>query len=712
MFSASEAQGACCTALATSVVPAARRPAGTRASWYTSLPVAVAAALVACGGEGRGQVNLRGGGWDGSMDDAFASGGQQQASDAAEGTDTLADALVPPPPPRTSLVQDLRIGTWTVSRWSPRITGAAVTQKRLVLLADGSVVASALPARATPLALTAHLAPSGVGAQIHGYGEHVLFFGSDTRFHLLSDAGEWSERQGPGGRIVFARAWPSLGLFLQAGEKHFLGNATGTWTEIVVPGASSLRDLESSGSRQVLLGGSGNALVSGDQGLSWSPVETRAMGNFAAGSVFGEKFIAVTDRGQILMSDSGAAWRSVFERQNALFSDAVATSDGILVVGAERNSRGTEEGLIAISDEGDPGSWKTLIDSRTDRFVAALSMNSSWFAVSGNTILSSVDRRRFVRELEQQTFDYTDVTFFNGTFLASGTVGVLSASSDGLTWTRLTLPPTSPSEPTSGGQAESEDLLDIDVKPADGGEPAVAVVVGTRGLLTSSDGRIWTRPLQESPPNASTPREIHAIASDARGWLAFGKDASGYTRVFRSSDLTTWENLGAPPDTGKGVWSLTTTGTGFAAALARERSGGSVFFSADGKAWLPVASNQASLRSRMTSFGGRLFGSFSLRGLSRFEFDTSTKKWEAAPEAVYDEAGAVYALLTAGTGDGAVLVALGSGGLYRVPKESATLKLLAPAPDLLSTEMAAAFGAERLVFVGKNGLILTHEFKP
>ncbi|MFS0726402.1 S-layer homology domain-containing protein [Paenibacillus sp. 1P07SE] len=387
------------------------------------------------------------------------------------------------------------------------------------------------------------------------------------------------------------------------------------WTELPGPhpGHSSPRIVFGNGYFIILLG---NQALTSTNGQTWTSITLNRTINANAVIYGGGQFLTVGNNGQIYMSVNGLeAWvpgmsntsrtlTSVIYSENVYYatsSDGTfhSSTDGYFWTGGTDvtgvNLRGLAHGDGIVAAVGPYGIsftqtsshvWTRNLASHPGRynFNDVVYVSGRYLAVGQHaTIAASTDGAGWT--LIDSGIGHTDthfesIRYADGLYIITGTRGTILISTDGIEWVQRPYTPFW----TSGAN-----ILDKVIRIAYGNGVYVALVENStspaRGMLTSTNGITWTRVLQPAPANL---RDL------TFGNGVFAAVGDGGT-IITSADGEDWQTRAAGM-----TGNLRYVEAGAGKLLALTSDGKQVLVSEDGQVWR-VASDAAGLPQSHTS---------------------------------------------------------------------------------------------------------------
>ncbi len=245
--------------------------------------------------------------------------------------------------------------------------------------------------------------------------------------------------------------------------------------------------------------GSGGAIVSSPDGLTWSVVNYATSANLNAASFFGT-YKLVGDAGTVLTSPDGATWTT----QN---SGTTKNLYAIAANGLNLNVAVGAGGTIISSLDG--VSWKPATDSATSNDLYAVTYTTynggTWLAAGANgTLIQSSDALTWKPVVSNSSvnlrgvaYGLTSLTAGTSTFVVVGDAGTVLTSSNGIDWSAQSLP--------GAGRLNAVTF----------GSQFVAV--GALGnIVTSTDGLTWTGAA------SATGQDLYAVVRGPNVYSAVG----------------------------------------------------------------------------------------------------------------------------------------------------------------------------------------------
>lgn len=293
------------------------------------------------------------------------------------------------------------------------------------------------------------------------------------------------------------------GEFLAVGDLGRLYRAKdGTsWTEVRLPTSTTLLAVAASGTQTVTTGNIGQVLASGD-GAEWSnqPVQTLLDIIHVDG-----RFLAVGMAGTIATSADAKGWESI-ALGKANLHGVVAGGGRFVTVGDAGNTLYSTDGQFW-----EPSATATRADLR------AVTYGSGRFVAvgTGGVIHHSVDGVSWTATSSGPLWALTGVARGTAGYVAVSDQGIILYSADGVRWEQV-------------WQGE-EEPVHIDLQAVTYGNGRY-VAVG-RQILTSTDGRTWTR--ASYPGVIATLRTVTYAAGI---YVALGDQG----KIVTSSDGVTW----------------------------------------------------------------------------------------------------------------------------------------------------------------------------
>jgi hypothetical protein len=306
-----------------------------------------------------------------------------------------------------------------------------------------------------------------------------VLVGQNGQVHTSPDGYTWTQKYPtPGGfnKGLHAILWNGS-QYVSGGYAGTILSGSGmTWTLQSPDNATllTLYDVVSDGTQFVAVGGElfGGTIVTSPDGEVWTESHTvSARLDGIAWNGVGQ-FVAVGQGDVILTSPDGQTWTSQSSGTSGKYlSKAIWAGDKYIVVGDD---------VILTSPDGTSWTTASIDDISTVDDITSVAWNGSRFVAVGSDysplqgfVWTSEDGSNWTK-INQSFGRLDDVTWGNGTFVATGAIGLTYTSDDGLTWT-------SNSIGTSGYMV----FVEWD------GSQFVGGVAGET-LYTSPDGVTWT----------------------------------------------------------------------------------------------------------------------------------------------------------------------------------------------------------------------------
>ncbi len=311
----------------------------------------------------------------------------------------------------------------------------------------------------------------------------------------------------------------------------------------------------------------------------------------------GFSYVAVGDRGKIMTSDDGVAWRDQDSGTTALLNGITSNGSTWVAVG--------EDGVILTST--DTETWTARNSGSGIRLADVIWAGGQFVVVGGefldsSRILTSPGGETWTPRTSATRTDIRSIGYDGLTYVAVGASGTMQTSPDGVTWTLV--PPQASGANLNGVTSDGGIFVAVGQGSSFGGPFILSspdgltwteretgrgtlndvlwgngqfVAVGQLGhVWTSPDGISWTQ--RASAGN----RELFGVAFDGASYLAVGDIA-----LMSSANASSWTDrlVGNLPFFGMGLNGVTWTGAQFLAVgdsgLLLRSTGGVSWFELD-----------------------------------------------------------------------------------------------------------------------------------
>jgi photosystem II stability/assembly factor-like uncharacterized protein len=446
----------------------------------------------------------------------------------------------------------------------------------------------------------------------------------------------------------------------------------------------------------VLVNGGGKALVSTDQGATWSekhtgsdkPVNDVA---FGTGVLIG---ISENDGSIILSGDSGNTWikREIPESFSANWTNIVFNGTEFLAVGEDNSGRP----VFIASADGIRWEKRSVPNSARGRPSGLVSMGGTKWAAVGTyfnydsstqvfsrtpLILTSEDGKIWTdRSSAIASAVLTDVLWTGSSLVAFDNASKNAyTSTDGVAWTARPMSSNGPAE--TGVWANSR-----------------IIAIGSGNVFTSNSaaGFPWT---QRATPSLGYIREIL--------WTGTTYVASGFQSIFTSTDGVAWVSRGSSSLYG----SLTSAAWSGSQYVAVNREAPYAYTSPDGTTWTErkLPSNRDSRGLESVAWSGSSFVGVGPRGVIMTSANGSTWSTKTQPGGTLDLKQVIWA--------GNQFVAVGGQDQYDWQSVGPAGSLVLTSPDgnvwtrrtirTVTPLEGIAWNGRLFVAVGRDGLIMT-----
>ena len=547
--------------------------------------------------------------------------------------------------------------------------------------ADGAIFTSADGASWTFRSLGENKTSYPLSAVAYGGGRFVAVGKYGTVF-TSADGSEWDPQDAgstawlrgvaygePGGSGVYV-AVGANGTILYSSD-------AATWHAATVPEGTTgqLNGVAYDGTGVfVAAGASGTVLVSND-GVSWqAPQNPPETGDDFVGVTFGGgQFVAVGSDTSVATSDDGETW-NVSES---------APPASVAVTYGEPNGSGVYVvvnwyGKVYTSEDGT--SWLEAAQPAAN--LKGVGYGAQGFVAVGGGIYTSASGQSWSQALPGTIYDFLDVIYAGGRFVAVGKIGTVFTSTDGLSWTAHSGP-------------NNSDLHGVAY-----GDGRYVAVGGGGTTAYSSDGSDWQQ-------GGTVDGELEDVTYGQKpggtgifvavGWQYDSSSGTDQPKVYYSADGSSWTPASQPPTATdnlelRGVaCGQKPDGTDLFVAVG---GNGAVFTSPDGDRWTEASSGTSNRLYGVVYAGGR----FVAVGMwDTVIASTDGENWSPFNSGVSGSFNGV------GYGGGRYVAVGGSGALFTKDGDADWARRDSGIEAWLT---GVAYGQDRFVVVGGHGVIL------
>ena len=413
--------------------------------------------------------------------------------------------------------------TWT-RRNIPSITASLLastsngTNQFISVGQNGTIVSS-------PDGVTWTAQTSGITQNInwvtYGNGLYIAGITNATQPILTSSDGiTWTKRTCSGASVCFGVVYNGSNLYVAVFStgQIFTSPDGVTWTVKTSGTSNDLKAIIYANSQYVAVGNAGTILTSPDA-TTWTVRTSNTANSLSAITYNGSVYAATGVLGTIVTSPDGITWtvQTSISSTQAFYGITYANSQFVIVGSAGYII--TSPDLVTLTSRNGVGTQLNAIAYGNGVYVVAGSGASLNTGTSSALLATYNSSLGYTRRTSNTTQNLLGIRYLNSKFIAVGNNSALCTSTDGITWSNITI---------SGTNANYYDVA------YNGANLYVAVGYGASSgrYTTSTDGVTWTSAAALSAVNAS-PRAMMYFG----GTYVVVGDAG---TIFTSTNGTTW----------------------------------------------------------------------------------------------------------------------------------------------------------------------------